>query len=140
MGNKSYNSFNCYMDSAATNLQDRQNIFFSMLIFFPLLNFLYVYFKIHVNVVFYIVLKGRSVMTKGLRSAQQVSSSSQGVHFLYEPGPTRVLLAHLGPQSALSWRWGFLESKKKKLYFILIYFNVFLCVLKLLYAFLKKVL
>jgi hypothetical protein len=110
------------MDSAATNLQDRQNIFFSMLIFFPLLNFLYVYFKIHVNVVFYIVLKGRSVMAKGLRSAQQVSSSSQGVHFLYEHGPTRVLLAHLGPQSALSWRWGFLESKKKKIVF---YINLF---------------
>jgi hypothetical protein len=32
------------------------------------------------------------------------------------------------------------NPKKKKLYFILIYFNVFLCVLKLLYAFLKKVL
>jgi len=28
------------------------------------------------------VPKGRSVMVKGLRSAQQVSSSSQGVHLL----------------------------------------------------------
>jgi hypothetical protein len=29
-----------------------------------------------------IVPKGRSVMAKGLRSVQQVSSSSQGVHLL----------------------------------------------------------
>jgi len=30
----------------------------------------------------FIVPKGRSVMTKGLEFAQQVSSSSQGVHLL----------------------------------------------------------
>jgi hypothetical protein len=36
-------------------------------------------------------------MVKSLRSVQQVSSSSQDVHLLLEPGTVRVLLAHLGP-------------------------------------------
>ena len=39
-------------------------------------------FKILANSLKSVVLKGRSVMTKGLRSAQQVSNSSQGMHFL----------------------------------------------------------
>ena len=55
-------------------------------------------------------------MVKSLRSVQQVSSSSQDVHLLLEPGTTRVLLAHLGPQNALSERWSFLKLKKKKNY------------------------
>ena len=41
-------------------------------------------------------------MAKDLRSAQQVSSSSQDVYFLLEPGTTRVLLAHFGSQNVLS--------------------------------------
>jgi hypothetical protein len=53
-------------------------------------------------------------MTKDLRSAQQVSSSSQGVHLLQKIRTAEILLAHLGPQSALSRGWSFLESKKKK--------------------------
>jgi hypothetical protein len=39
-------------------------------------------FKILANSLKSVVLKGRSVMTKGLRSAQQVSNSSQDVHLL----------------------------------------------------------
>jgi hypothetical protein len=52
-------------------------------------------------------------MTKNLKFAQQVSNSSQGMHFLKEPGTAGVLLAHLNPQNMLSEEWGFLESKKK---------------------------
>jgi hypothetical protein len=47
------------------------------------LDFMYIiiYFKLD-NMYVYMVLKGHNVMTKGLRSAQQVSSLSQGVHLL----------------------------------------------------------
>jgi hypothetical protein len=44
---------------------------------FDLLFFNFVYWHL-----FFMVLKGRSVMTKDLKAAQQVSSSSQGVHLL----------------------------------------------------------
>ena len=54
-------------------------------------------------------------MVKSLRSVQQISSSSQDVHLLLESGTVRVLLAHLGPQNALSERWSFLKLKKKKI-------------------------
>jgi hypothetical protein len=36
-------------------------------------------------------------MAKSLRSAQQVSSSSQGLHLLEEPEIAGVLLTHLDP-------------------------------------------
>jgi hypothetical protein len=39
-------------------------------------------FKILANSLKSVVLEERSVMVKGLRSAQQISSSSQGVHLL----------------------------------------------------------
>jgi hypothetical protein len=55
-----------------------------------------------------------SVMAKSLRSAQQVLSSSQGVHLLQEPETAEILLAHLDPQNTLFGEWGFLESKQKK--------------------------
>jgi hypothetical protein len=64
-------------------------IFCILFYFCHSLIFLFFHFNIEDNVVFKVwgywenfVPRGRSVMVKGLRSAQQVSSSSQGLHLL----------------------------------------------------------